>query len=579
MSPRANSSQSPPEGLSRWFALVAYVLVLLPALAFWWWQGRPVDVADAPSSRVPCVSYAPYQGSQTPFDESLVIPPAQIERDLRSLADVTGCVRTYSVKQGLEEVPRIANAIGMKVMLGAWIGGERDKNEQELARVIDLARRFPEAVESVIVGNEVLLRREQPPAELAAMIRRVREAVNAPVTYADVWEFWRKHPEVADAVDFVTIHTLPYWEDEPLAVNEAIAHVEEIWRRMSAEFAGKPVFIGEAGWPSAGRMREGALPSRVNQARFVRELLAMAERQGIGVNLIESFDQPWKRRLEGTVGGHWGLFDGARRPKFPLTGPVSGDADWPRHFALAAALGLLLLIPAMMAVRRAPAMRWLALATGAVAAASLLVLGLRQGLLGSRTVYDWAVFAMRWLSAAAAALLVLQVLSRGMAGSVIRPLPIAELIDALRARRVPLRPWRAVALGVVRAVALFGAAATTLCLVFDPRYRDFANALHAIPALAFLLLALAAKRRYPRPSWVADLAEERLLASFLAVGSVAVAVSEGLANHQALAWVAQALLFAMAIFVDAPGSRVAAIYRRTIASAPSSSPPAAGSGT
>ena len=176
MSPRADSSQSPPEGLSRWFALVAYVLVLLPALAFWWWQGRPVDVADAPSSRVPCVSYAPYQGSQTPFDESLVIPPAQIERDLRSLADVTGCVRTYSVKQGLEEVPRIANAIGMKVMLGAWIGGERDKNEQELARVIDLARRFPEAVKSVIVGNEVLLRREQPPAELAAMIRRVREA-------------------------------------------------------------------------------------------------------------------------------------------------------------------------------------------------------------------------------------------------------------------------------------------------------------------------------------------------------------------------------------------------------------------
>ena len=166
-----------------------------------------------------------------------------------------------------------------------------------------------------------------------------------------------------------------------------------------------------------------------------------------------------------------------------------------------------------------------------------------------------------------------------MAGAVIRPLPMAELIDALRARRVPLRPWRAVALGMVRAVALFGAAATTLCLVFDPRYRDFANALHAIPALAFLLLALAAKRRYPRPSWVADLAEERMLASFLAVGSVAVAVGEGLANYQALAWAALALLFAMAIFIDAPGSRVAAIYRRTIASAPSSSPPAAGSGT
>ncbi len=577
--PRADLSHVRQTGVPRWFALVAYLLALLPALALWWWQGRPVDVADAPSSRVPCVSYAPFQGSQTPFDESLVIPPAQIERDLRSLAEVTGCVRTYSVKQGLEEVPRIADAIGMKVMLGAWIGGERDKNEQELARVINLARQFPDTIESVIVGNEVLLRREQSPAELAAMIRRVREAVIVPVTYADVWEFWRKHPEIAEAVDFVTIHILPYWEDEPLAVGDAIPHVEEIWRRMSAEFPGKAVFIGEAGWPSAGRMREGALPSRVNQARFVRELLTMAEREGIGVNLIESFDQPWKRRLEGTVGGHWGLFEDAWRPKFPLTGPVSSDPDWPRHFAMVAALGLLLLIPAIMAVRRAPAMRWLALAAGAVAAASLLVLGLRQGLLGSRTMYDWAVFAIRWLSAAGAAVLVLQVLSRGMAGAVIRPLPIAELIDALRARRVPLRPWRAVALGVVRGVALFGAAATTLCLVFDPRYRDFANALQAIPALAFLLLALAAKRRYPSPSWAADLAEERLLASFLAAGGVVVAVNDGLVNHQALTWAALALMFGMAIVFDSSGRPLASIYRRTIASAPSSSPPAAGSGT
>jgi glucan 1,3-beta-glucosidase len=476
-------------------------------------------------------------------------------------------------------VPRIAQALGMKVMLGAWIGGERDKNEQELARAIELARRYPETIRAVIVGNEVLLRREQPPAELAAMIGRVRAAVNVPVTYADVWEFWEKHPEIAEAVDFVTIHTLPYWEDDPLAVGEAIPHVEDIWRQMSAEFAGKPVFIGEAGWPSAGRMREGALPSRVNQARFVRELMAMAEREGIGVNLIESFDQPWKRQLEGTVGGQWGLFDGVRRPKFPLTGAVSDDPDWPRNFALSAALGLLLLIPAVLAVRRAPAMRWLGLASGAVAAGSLLVLGLGEGLLGSRNAYDWTVFAARWLSAAAAAMLVLLVLSRGMAGAVIRPLPIAELIEALRARRGPARPWRVVALGSVRAITLFGAAATTLCLVFDPRYRDFANALHAIPAFAFLFLAFAARQRYPGAPAPADLAEERLLAIFLAVGGIAVAVSEGFANHQALAWAAGALLFGIAIFLDSTSSRAPVSYRRTIDSAPSSSPPAAGSGT
>jgi exo-beta-1,3-glucanase (GH17 family) len=573
----SSGPELPPSaaGLSRRFAPFAYVLALLPALAFWWWQGRPVTVVDAPSARVPCVSYAPYRGSQTPFDEGLVLPPEQIENDLRHLATMTGCVRTYAINQGLDQVPRIARDLGMKVMLGAWVGYERKKNERQLAGVIDLARRYPETICAIIVGNEVLLRREQPAAELMAMIRRVRAAVDVPVTYADVWEFWRKHPEVADAVDFVSIHTLPYWEDEPVGIDRAIPHVAQIWRRMRDEFRGKLVFIGEAGWPSAGRMRGPALPGQVNQARFVRELMVLAGREGIGINLIESFDQPWKGRLEGTVGGHWGLFDEDRMTKFPLAGTVSDDPHWARHFALAAALGLILLIPTLVRQRRLPAFAWLGLAAGAMAAASLLVVGLREGILGSRTVYDWMVFAVRWLTAASAAALVLWTLPRCVAGGTVRPLPMAELLEGLRQRRLPARPWPETALGVVRAVALLGATATTLCLAFDPRYRDFANALHAVTAFAFVALAIAS-----RPARACeDLAEEKLLAVILAAGGIIVAAREGLANHQALIWTALALIFAIAIYLEASGKRAAAPYRRTMASAPSSAPPAAGSGT
>jgi uncharacterized membrane protein YoaK (UPF0700 family) len=128
---------------------------------------------------------------------------------------------------------------------------------------------------------------------------------------------------------------------------------------------------------------------------------------------------------------------------------------------------------------------------------------------------------------------------------------------------------------MARAVALFGATATTLCLVFDPRYRDFTNALHAVTAFAFVALAIAS-----RPARVCEnLPEERLLAIILAAGGIAVAVREGFANHQALTWTALALIFAIAIYLDASGKRAAARYRRTMASAPSSAPPAAGSGT
>ena len=90
-----------------------------------------------------------------------------------------------------------------------------------------------------------------------------------PVTYADVWEFWLRHREVAAAVDFVTIHILPYWEDFPISARDAANHVDAIRRQMVAAFPGKDILVGEFGWPSAGRMREGALPSPVNQARVM----------------------------------------------------------------------------------------------------------------------------------------------------------------------------------------------------------------------------------------------------------------------------------------------------------------------
>ena len=79
-----------------------------------------------------------------------------------------------------------------------------------------LANRYPATVRAVVVGNEVLLRGEMAAGDLAATIRAVKARVKVPVTYADVWEFWLRNRDVAAAVDFVTIHILPYWEDFPM---------------------------------------------------------------------------------------------------------------------------------------------------------------------------------------------------------------------------------------------------------------------------------------------------------------------------------------------------------------------------
>jgi len=75
----------------------------------------------------------------------------------------------------------------------------------------------------------------------------------------------------------------------------------------------------------------------VNQARFSREFVARAQREGLAYNLIEAFDQPWKRALEGAMGGYWGVFDSGGDPRFPWQGPIADDPHWWRAAVAAGA--------------------------------------------------------------------------------------------------------------------------------------------------------------------------------------------------------------------------------------------------
>lgn len=545
---------------SRWFSLPAFALATLCACALWWWHGRAADVVDAHTAKVPCLSYAPYRDGQSPFDPNLVIPPAQIEEDLRALASHTSCIRTYATEQGLAEVPRIAQAIGLRVLLGAWIGSDPANNRRELATVIDLANRYSGTIEAVIVGNEVLLRREQPAERLAAMIDQTRAAVPVPVTYADVWEFWVQNKELADHVDFVTIHTLPYWEDEPIAVGQAIDHVIATWRHMRDLFSGKPVMIGEAGWPSQGRMREGALPSPLNQARFVRGLLVAAQRDGFRINFIEAFDQPWKRQLEGTVGAYWGFYSSDRKAKFELSGPVARDPLWSWKLIIASTLtGIAILIAAFR--KRLTPFAWLVLAFACQAVAGALVLAASDLMVVSGSAVDWIAGLIQFCAAAVLPLLIFAHTLRAKDAQR-RPLavPAVEILEILQSRRWTKSPAFNLIFGVTRLVLLVGAAATTVALAFDPRYRDFPIAVYA--ATSFLLVGVAWLDWRTRKNWPLadrpDSREEHLLGWLLLVGGLAVLAREGTENLQAMAWASITICLAGSTFFNGAGSAQAA---------------------
>ena len=240
----------------RWARYALVHLVALALMAFWLWRAnQPQALAEVPpdQARLQCVSYAPYyRPGESPLVPGFRVERERIDADLARLARVTDCVRLYSVDQGLDAVPELAGKHGLKVLVGAWIGGDLKRNEVELSEAIALANRHRDVVRGLIVGNEVLLRREQTEAAMRAYIERAQRETEVPVTYADVWEFWLRHRGLADSVDFATVHILPYWEDHPQAIDDAIMHVETVMDRMSADL-GKPLLIGETGWPSQGK--------------------------------------------------------------------------------------------------------------------------------------------------------------------------------------------------------------------------------------------------------------------------------------------------------------------------------------
>ena len=343
-------------------ALLAFAVVTALNLLWWWWPNRPVEIAGWTSAPLQSVSFAPYRPGQSPLTRTF--PTAdQIDQDLKRLQGKVRAVRTYSTGENLEAVPQRAGKYGLKVWHGAWLNDNDKENLEQVNLLIDHANKYPDTIERVIVGNEVLLRKDLTANQLRSYIRMVKSRVKQPVTYADVWEFWLRNPSLADEVDFITVHLLPYWEDEPIGLERREAngqlriekHLLDIYHKVQQRFPGKKIVIGETGWPSDGRMRSDARPGRIEQVRYFSIFRSIAERENFDYNVVEAFDQYWKARQEGTVGAAWGLLDAYRNDKFELGKPVVAEPHWRILFALSTILSGLLLIAFFSWRRRAPA--------------------------------------------------------------------------------------------------------------------------------------------------------------------------------------------------------------------------------
>ncbi len=269
------------------------------------------EFAAALHAGVHGLCFSPYLEGQAP---GALLDEAQIRARLGIIRPYTRWVRSFSCTDGHEHTPRIAHELGMKTLVGAWLGTDRAINEREIAGAIELARAGHADI--LAVGNEVLLREDMSEDELLGYIQRVRQAVppGVPVGYVDAYYLFERHQRITAACDVVLTNCYPFWEGCPR--DQAIAYMQSMYQRTVAVAAGKKVIISETGWPHTGTAFHGAVPSVEGAMRYFIDTCRWARQDGVEVFYFEAFDEAWKVGAEGDVGAYWGLWDKHGQPKY-----------------------------------------------------------------------------------------------------------------------------------------------------------------------------------------------------------------------------------------------------------------------
>ena len=254
--------------------------------------------------------FSMYEDGQGPGNE---ISEAQVDRRMQIIKPHTKWVRSFSCIEGNEHIPRVAHKHGIKTLVGAWLGDDLEKNEEEIEALIKLAKEG--YVDIAAVGNEVMYREDLTEEQLLEYINRVKKALpGIPVGYVDAYYEFSHRPKITKACDVILANCYPYWEGCP--IHYSIAHMKKMFNQATEAGQGKKVIITETGWPSEGGSLRGAFASRENAMNYFINTQEWAENNNVEFFYFSSFDESWKVGAEGDVGAYWGLWDKNEQLKF-----------------------------------------------------------------------------------------------------------------------------------------------------------------------------------------------------------------------------------------------------------------------
>ena len=256
------------------------------------------------------ICFSPYEGTQEPGDP---ISEAQVRRKLELLVPHTEWIRVFSCTQGNEIIPKLAKEYGFKTLVGAWLGEETDKNEEELQGLIALASAG--YVDVAAVGNEVMYREELEEEELIEYILRAKQSLKGiPVGYVDAYYEFTNRPKITEVCDVILANCYPYWE--ACHIDYSLLYMKQMYYQAVQAASGKRVIITETGWPSSGDALGAAEPGYENALKYFINAQAWSQQEGIEMFYFSAFDEGWKVGAEGSVGAFWGIWDANEQRKF-----------------------------------------------------------------------------------------------------------------------------------------------------------------------------------------------------------------------------------------------------------------------
>lgn len=252
-----------------------------------------------------------YEDGQRPGD---IITEEQVRRRMEIIKPYTKWVRTFSCTDGNEFIPKVAKELGIKTLVGAWLGDDPEVNEREVAGLIELAN--DGYVDIAAVGNEVMYRKDLTEDELLDFIHKVKKQMpeGIPVGYVDAYYEFSVRPRVTEACDIILANCYPYWES--CHFDYSLLHMKQMFAQAADAGQGKKVIITETGWPSEGTNLNDAFPSSENAMKYFINTQVWAEKDDIDIFYFSSFDESWKEGPEGDVGAYWGLWDKNEKLKF-----------------------------------------------------------------------------------------------------------------------------------------------------------------------------------------------------------------------------------------------------------------------